>query len=103
MEILPAHGVPKKIVDPISIHYKDTVAQVTTLDGKIDFFEITAGLLQGDTVAPFFFIVSLDYALRESTKDTSTGFMFEERQGSRKPAVYITDADFGDDLALISN
>ena len=56
MEILPAYGVPKKIVDPISIHYKDTVAQVTTLDGKIDFFEITAGLLQGDTVAPFFFI-----------------------------------------------
>ena len=27
----------------------------------------------------------------------------EKRQGSRKPAVYITDADFADDLALISN
>ena len=29
--------------------------------------------------------------------------MLEKREGSRKPAVYITDAGFANDLALISN
>ena len=29
--------------------------------------------------------------------------MLEKRQGSRKTAVYSTNADFADDLALISN
>ena len=102
MEILSAYGKPKKI-DAISILYKDTVAQVITPDGETDFFQITVGVLQGDTLAPFLFIVALDYALREVTKDTSTGFMLEKRQGSRKTAVYITNADFADGLALISN
>ena len=103
MEILSAYGVPKKIVDAINILYKDTVAQVITPDGEIDFFEIVAGVLQSDTLALHLFIVALDYALREATKDTSTGFMLEKREGSRKPAVYITHAGFANDLALISN
>jgi len=52
---------------------------------------------------PFLFIVVLDYAIREATRDPDVGFMVEERQSSRKPTVYITDADFADDLALLSN
>ena len=103
MKILSVYGVPKKIVDAISILYKDLVAQVITPDGETDFFEIAAGVLLGDTLALHLFIVTLDYVLREATKDTSTGFMLEKREGSRKPAVYITDAGFANDLALISN
>ena len=78
------------------------MVQVITPDREKDFFDITAGVLKCDTLAPYLLIVSLDYALREATKDTSTGFMLEKRQGSRKPAVYITDANFADDLTLIS-
>ena len=63
MEILLAYGVPKKIVDAISIFYKNTVAQVITQDGETAFFEITTGVLQGDTLALYLFIVALDYAL----------------------------------------
>ena len=77
--------------------------QVLKPDGETDFFEVIAGVLQGDTLAPFLFIIALDYALREATKDKTTGFMLQERQSSRKPATYITDADFADDLALLSN
>ena len=45
------------IVDPISILYKDTVAQVIAPDGETDFFAITSGVLQGNTLAPYLFIV----------------------------------------------
>ena len=74
-----------------------------TPDRETDFFEITTGVLQDDTFAPYLDIVALDYALWEATKDISTGFMLEKKQFSRKPAEYITDTDFADDLALISN
>ena len=75
------------MADAISILYKDTVTQVITPDGETDFFEITTNILQGNTPSPYLLIVALDYALREAIKDTSTGFMLEKRQASRKPAV----------------
>ena len=103
MEILSVYGVPKNIVDAVSILYKDTVAQVIAPDEETDLFETAAGVLQGDTLALHLPIVALDYALRDATNNTSTGFMLEKREGSRKPAVYITDAGFANDLALISN
>jgi len=31
---------------------------------QTDFFQIVAGVLQGDTLAPFLSVVALDYALR---------------------------------------
>ena len=72
IEILKAYEIPTKIVDAISILYKDTEAQVTTPDGDTEFFEILAGVLQGDRLAPFPFIIALDYALREATRETHT-------------------------------
>ena len=103
MVILSAYGMPKKIVDAINILHKNTVAQVITPDGETDLFEVTAGVLQGDSLAPFLFIIAVDYALRQATRDTSIGFMLEKRQDSRKPAIFTTDADFAGDLALLSN
>ena len=80
MEILRAYGIPAKIVDAISILYKDTIAQVLTPDGDTEFFKILAGVLQGDTLAPFLFIIALDYALREATREGNLVFILNERQ-----------------------
>ena len=64
MKILLAYGIPKKIVDLISLLYTNTSAQVITPDGKTEFFEIQAGVLQGDTLAPYLFVIVMDYCMR---------------------------------------
>jgi len=58
VHILSAYGIPPKIVAAI--------VAVATPDGEIRFFEILAGVLQGDTLAPFLFTVVLDYAMRQA-------------------------------------
>ena len=45
--------------------YQNTRSMVRSPEGDTDFFEITAGVLQGDTLAPYIFIICLDYVLRE--------------------------------------
>ena len=63
MEILSVYGVPKNIVDAISILYKDTVARLITPDEETDLFKTAAGVLQGDTLALHLSIFALEYAL----------------------------------------
>ena len=84
--------------------YKHTKAKVRSPDGDTEFFDVLAGVLQGDTFAPFLFIIALDYILR-TTLDINKhlGFTISKSRSRRHPAVTITDADYADDLALFSN
>ena len=73
-------------------------------DGDTPFFKITTGVLQGDTIAPFLFIICLDYVLRKSIDcNTELGLEITERKRSRYPAVNITDADYAYDIAITTN
>ena len=103
-KILLAYGIPDETVSAIMMLYKNTKSLVRSPDGDTDFFEILAGVLQGDTLAPFLFIICLDYVLRTSV-DTNKqlGLTLQTANGRRHPAVNITDADYADDLALLSN
>ena len=38
----------------------------SSMDGDTDYFDIVAGVLQGDMLAPYLFIISLDYVLKMS-------------------------------------
>ena len=38
--------------------------KVCSSDGDIDFFDIVVGVLQGDTLASYLFIICLDYVVR---------------------------------------
>ena len=40
--------------------------KVRSPDGDADYLDIVAGVLQGDTLAPYLFIICLDYVLRTS-------------------------------------
>ena len=100
-EILPLYGIPHSIVEAVKCLYTNTSALVLTPDGETTFFNIEAGVLQGDTLAPFLFIVVLDYVLRLSL-DTNNekGLQLHARRSSRHPAQHLTDLDFADDLAI---
>eukprot|EP00794_Sanderia_malayensis_P000848 gene848-143_t len=104
LEILKAYGIPEKIVRAIGIMYSSTEAKVRSTDGDTDFFEISVGVLQGDTLVPFLFIIALDYAMRIATRGFEhLGFTIQKRRSARHPATTITDADFADDIALLSD
>ena len=40
------------------ILYKNTKVKVCSPDGDTEYFDIVAGILQGDTLAPYLFIMS---------------------------------------------
>ena len=63
-QILLVYGLPKETVTAIMILYKNMKVKVHPPDGDTDYFEIVAGVLQGDTLAPYLFILCLDYMLR---------------------------------------
>ena len=75
------------------------------MDGVTDYFNIRAGVLQGDTLAPFLFILVLDHALRKAIggREEELRFPLVPRKSQRVPSVTITDLDFVDDIALVSN
>ena len=47
------------------ILYRNTKVKVRSPDGDTEYFDIVA-VLQGDTLAPYLFIIGLDYVLRTS-------------------------------------
>ena len=69
-----------------------------------DYFDIVAGLLQEDTLAPYLFIICLDYVLRTSIdKNKENGFKQTKERRRRYPAKTIPDADYADNIALLAN
>ena len=105
MQILRNYGVPSSIMNAIEQLYKDTFAKVLSPDGLTEQFEIKAGGLQGDTLAPYLFAIAVDYVMREAVqldKDT-LGFEIQPKRSSRYPAIKITDLLFADDIALLAN
>ena len=103
-QILLAYGIPKETVAVITILYRNTKVKVRSPDGDTEYFDIVAGVLQGDTLALYLFIICLDYVLRTSIdKIKENGFELTKKRSRRYPAKTITDADYADDTAILAN
>ena len=73
-------------------------------DGDTEHFDNVTEVLQGDTLAPYLFIISLDYVLRTSIdKIRVNGFELTKKRSRRYSTKTITDADYVDDIALLAN
>ena len=102
-EILELYGIPNEITMTIKVMYTDTSSTILTTDGETPSFPILAGILLGDTLAPFLFIIVVDYVMRISVDTMSeNGYQLRPKRSSRYPAEFLTDTDFADDIALIS-
>ena len=103
-QILLAYGLPEETVAAITILYWNTKVKVRSPDGDTEYFNIVAGVLQGDTLAPYLFIICLDNVLRTSIDNIrQNGIVLIKKRSRRYPAKTITDADYADDIALLAN
>lgn len=84
-----------------------TMSAVLVKGGLTDEFKITTGVLQGDTLAPFFFIIVITYVLKKAQLNHArahdinkgeNGFVTQPRQCPRQPVRAIFDLDLADDL-----
>ena len=86
------------------ILYGNTKVKVRLLDGNTEFFDIVAGVLQGNTLALYLFIICLDYVLRTLIdKIKENGFEVAKKRSRSYPAKTITDTDYADDIASLAN
>ena len=103
-QILLAYSLPKETVAAITILYRNTKVKIRSPDGDTEYFDFVARVLQGDTLAPYLFIICLDYVFRTSIdKIRENGFKLMKKRSRRYPAKTITDADYANDIAILAN
>ena len=101
-KILRNYGVPETITNAIRVLYNVSKSAVL-VDGEItSFFDVITGVLQGDVLAPFLFIVVIDWIMRNSNID-HLGFITKPRRSRRYPNKRLGDLEFADDIALLEN
>ena len=78
--------------------YKNTKVNVCSPDGDTNFFDIVAGVLQGDKLAPYLFIICLDNVLRTSIDlMKENDFTLKKARSKQYPTETIRDAEYADD------
>ena len=103
-QILLTYCLFKERITAIMMLYKNTKVKVYSPDGDTDYLDTVAGVLQGYTLAPYLFIICLDYMLRTSIdlmKEKNSKLAKERSR--RYLAQTILDADYVSDIALLTN
>ena len=92
------------LVEAIARLYSESKGAVY-VGGKLsEPFEITTGVLQGGVLAPFLFVIVMDYVMSRSERNF--GFEHQLKTGTATrgtPAKRINDLDYADDEALLEN
>ena len=100
-KILLAYGLPKETIVAIMMLYKNMKVKVHSPERDTDYLDIIAGLLQGDTLAPYLFMICLDYELRmfiDIMKDN--GFKLSKK---KIPRTNNYGQNYADDIVFLAN
>ena len=85
-QILHTDSHPKETIAAIMMVSKKMKVKVYSPDGDTDYFNIVAGVPQGNTLAPYLFIINLDYVLRISIDlMKENGFKLAKKRSRRYP------------------
>ena len=101
--VLRHYGIPEAVVNAISVLYKNSKSAVMVDGGLSDPFDVTTEVLQGHVLAPFLFVVLVDYLLKKATSQLGSGVVTHPRRSRRHPAKSFNDLDFTDDIALLES
>ena len=96
-QILLAYSLPKESIKAIMMLSKNTK------DEDTDYFNIVAGEVQGGTLAPYLFIIHVDYVLRMSIDKIKDDIKLTRERSRRYSTQTITDTDYADDIAHLAN
>ena len=104
---LNSFRVPPQLITAVLSLYHGHQGFVHTTDGDTKKYSISAGVLQGDTLAPYLFVIVLNEILRQSITSTAGSVILEcftTNVHSKRyfPPVVLTDLDFADDIVLIN-
>ena len=100
-QTLVANDLTKEATAAIMILYKNMKVKVHLPDGDTDYFDIVAGVLEGDALTPYLFIICLDYVLTTSIDlMKENGFKLAKESCRMYPTQTITDADFTNYIAF---
>ena len=91
------------MIRAIMAPYVGAYGKVRTRDALSSSFRLSHGVLQGDTLAPFLFILVLDRVIKACYADLpqDTGVTLQPRRSSRSPGLQLTHTSFADDVTLI--
>ena len=96
-EALIELNVPNELITAIMGSLRGASTSVRTPEGNTESFDISAGVLQGDTLAPYIFICVIDVILRKALEG-KVGFKFEFCKGKERES--LTDLDYADDIII---
>ena len=99
--VLSQYNVPNCLINDIVQMYSDTSACVSTELGPTGWFTTTSGVIQGDMLSLYLFIVLLDYALKKTLQD-DVGFVIRKRNGTQHSAVHIGTLVYDDNICFLA-
>ena len=100
--ILRHYGIPEKIVMTIGVLYDNSRSSVFVSRWPSDRRIWSSTVFQGDVLAPFLFIIIIDF-LMKNAEEGHHGFVTHLlRRSRRDPAKILNNLYFADDIALLS-
>ena len=98
-----SYSISRELFHPLVIYIHRYLISANAIY-LLDFLDIVDGVLQGDKLASYLFIIYLDYLLQTSIdliKENS--FMLKKTRTRRYLSETIADADYADDMAFLAN